>query len=109
MNAISVHGGLVLYVRSVTSEGINVLVANSPNLLTFIVTVNDGIYGRNDNIPVDLNQFKARLEKEFSHRQLCVFDNWEIAQVSYLDYVISYKQYIDKVHHNNTSLFSLWQ
>ena len=38
MSSISAHGGLVhvaLNVRSVTSEGISVLVTNSPNLLTF--------------------------------------------------------------------------
>ena len=42
MSTISAHGGLVhvvLCVRSVTSEGVTVLVRNSPNLLTFCARV----------------------------------------------------------------------
>lgn len=44
MNAISAHNGLihvVLYVNTVTSEGVSVLVSNSPKLIEFHASLFD--------------------------------------------------------------------
>ena len=44
MNSISAHGGLVhveLFVKSVTSKGITVLVTHSPELMIFHVFLDD--------------------------------------------------------------------
>ena len=54
MSTISAHGGLVhvvLCVRSVTSEGVTVLVRNSPNLLMLHAAIDDNkIYDSNNHI-----------------------------------------------------------
>ena len=101
MAAVSATGSLVhivLYVRSGTSEGVNILIANSTDLLKLAIIVRDGILGRN-NVTVYLNDFKAGLEKEFFPTDNCSSLAYNITQMSQLDHnynAISFKQYIDR-------------
>ena len=65
MAAVSATGSLVhIVLYCEISEGVNILNANSTDLLKLAIIVRDGILGRN-NVSVYLNDFKAGLEKEF--------------------------------------------
>ena len=71
LSAISAHGGLVhvvLYVSSVTSKGVSVLVRNSPKLMGFHATL------------YDVNFIYQYNVKQFSHRKLFVMGNFTIDQ-----------------------------
>ena len=60
----------MLCVRSVTSEGVTVLIRNSPNLLILHAVIGvDKIYDSNNHI-VKPEVLTTYLKQEFSHRQL---------------------------------------
>jgi len=68
MSSVSAHGGLVhvvFYVRSVTSEGVNRLVMNSPNLMTFHSYLVD-----EKNEIVKQKNLEDTLRAKFSRRKL---------------------------------------
>jgi len=98
MSSLSAHGGLVhvvLCVRSVTSEGIAVLVTNSPKLITFHAFLEQ----------VDENascEFGSRLKSKFSQRLLFILENYKVVQRD-LYFTIDFKEY-----ENSTDLLSLW-
>jgi len=98
MSSISFHGGLVhvvLRVRSVTSEGVMVLLKNSPNLLTFHVFSDNGA----------LEDLDEDLEATFlflvNNRKLFKYGSFEVARNGCLvDLKCRCKVYAD--------LFSFW-
>ncbi|XP_065888343.1 uncharacterized protein [Dysidea avara] len=98
---ISVHGGLehvVLYVRSVTSEGVTVLVKNSPSLMTFHVIAR--IFQHTETHErIDPNVLEMRIKQEYSQHRLFVFGSYIIKVDSWLDLLD---------HHRNSDLFSMW-
>jgi len=102
MNAISSHGGLVhvvLYVKSVTSEGVSLLLKNSPKLMGFHAT----LYG---NVNFDSIY---QVAKEFPHRQLFMMDNFTVCG----DRGWRCSRYIPSTdegekHQHITTLSSLW-
>jgi len=69
MSSISVRGGLVHVVLKVGSEGISVLVRNSPMLLTFHAVFNTGIFDK-DGTKVEPEFLNFQLKQEFSCRPL---------------------------------------
>ena len=76
MSSISAHGGLlhvVLYVRSVTSEGVTVLVVNSPNLLTFHSFI--------DTFELLDQDLKAALTKKTANRKLFKGGSYEVGEI----------------------------
>ena len=106
MTTISVHGGLVyvvLCVRSVTSEGVTVLVMNSPNLLMLHVAVS-GICDCNSD-KVQSETLESRLKQVFTHRQLFVIGSY-LVTMGYTDYEL--KTYPEWERWYNTDLGSLW-
>ena len=90
MSTISAHGGLVhvvLCVKSVTSEGVTVLVRNSPNLLTFHICID-----KLGNI--DKDNLEATLKEKL---KLLTMGSYELVQGIHL-----------KGSEHNTNLLSLW-
>ena len=87
MSTISAHGGLVhvvLCVRSVTREGIAVLVRNSPNLLILHAVIDDDkIYDCNNHI-VKPEVLTTYLKQEFSHRHLFSAGSYIVTNVRHL-------------------------
>ena len=105
MSTISAHGGLVhvvLCVRSVTIEGVTVLVRNSPNLITLQIVVDDGIYN-NGGTKLNPLEVEARVEKMLSCRYL---GHCEIVQCEnpYRDR----RECMDYKHSLSTDLYSIW-
>ena len=105
MSAISAHGGLVhvvFNVRSVTVEGITVLVTNSPKLITFHSVMHDGYFCAKE----EFISLKASLMRKFPHRQL-------FTAGSYIAYIGGnrYQRFhciTEEEQKCNTNLFSLW-
>jgi len=105
MNAISAHGLLihvVLYVRSVTSEGVTVLVRNSPNLITLHIIVDDGIYN-NSGAKLNPQEVETMVEKMLSCRFL---GHCEIVQCNNL--YRDRRECMDDQHSLSTDLYSMW-
>ena len=76
MSSISANGGLVhvvLCAKTVTSEGVIVLIENSLNLLTLHVAVYHGILGEKESLITPEN-FMAHLRQMFSNRKLFKLD-----------------------------------
>ena len=76
MASISAHGGLVhvvLYVRSITSEGITVMVMNSPNLLTCHVFI--------DTFELLDKNLEAALKKKLLYRKLFEGGSYQVGEV----------------------------
>jgi len=79
MDSTSAHGRLihvVLYVRSVTTEGIMVLVTNSPNLLTFNVFLDDDVFELLDQ------DLEANLRAKLSDRKLFKYGSYLVERAS---------------------------
>ncbi|XP_065882290.1 uncharacterized protein [Dysidea avara] len=105
MSSLSAHGGLVhvvLCVRSVTSEGITVLVVNSPKLMTFHVIIYQLLC---DNIGtgVNVSEFESKIKKDFSYRPLFKLERCKIIQ---RDLATNIDQ---QYYEHSTDLLSLWQ
>ena len=99
ISSISAHGRLihvVLYVRSVTSEGITVLVVNSPNLLTFQAFIDDDAFELLDQ------DLETNLKAKMSHRKLFKCGSYLVMEAS-SDLAIKHRW---KPHAN---LVSFWQ
>ena len=78
MSSISAHGGLVhveLFVRSVTSEGIILLVTNSPNLLTFHAFLDDQPFESLDQ------NLKATLKEKMCNQLLFTCDGYLVEEL----------------------------
>ena len=106
MSSISAHGGLihvVLCVKTVTSDGITVLVVNSPNLLTLHVSMYDGILDDKER-PIQPEESMVNLRQMFSHRKLFKFDGCILKSHRKPDDFI-FNQEKQKCY---TDLFSLW-
>ena len=76
MSSISAHGGLVhvvLNVRSVTSEGVTVLVTNSPNLLTFHAFI--------DTLELLDQDLEAALKKKVAHQRLFKGGSYKVGKI----------------------------
>ena len=80
MESVSAHGRLVhvcLYVRSITGDGITVLVENSPNLFTCHVSV-DYFY-TSPGVHLELEDFTVILKKKFLCRKLFTCGSYHLA------------------------------
>jgi len=100
MSTISAHGRLihvVLYVRSLTEEGIMALVTNSPKLRTLHVVIHGEIFDR-DGAILDPNVLENKISHMFHHRQLFATGYCTIMQ--------GYKRFVDEDF--STDLLSLW-
>ena len=100
MTTISAHCGLVnvvLRVRSVTSEGVTVLVENSPKLLILHLSIYDEIRSDKEERSISPGQFMANLKQIFSHRKLFMVNGCILKAVDYSIIPV-----------NDTDLFSLW-
>ena len=102
---ISAHGGLVhvvLNVRSVTREGVAVLIWNSPKLITFHSLVDQICDDKDgDKIEITAAVLKEKLKQNISGRQLFVIGSFQVETTCCCG------NHIEQRHHN-TDLFSLW-
>ena len=99
MRSISAHGGLVhveLFVRSVTSEGITLLVTNSSNLLTFHAFLDDEPFELLDQ------NLEAALKEKMSGRQLFRCGGYLVAE----SFSVVGIEHMDKSH---VDLVSFWK
>ena len=105
MSTISAHGGLVhvvLNVKSVTSEGVAILVANSPNLITIHIVVNAAVHGDKA-----IRKLETKIKRMFCHRHLFTSGSFTIERVSLMmHYEISTRICVKQRYY--TDLFSLW-
>jgi len=109
MSSVSAHGGLVhvvLNVRSITTLGINELVASSPKLLTFIANLCYTEVMDGNGVIAKLTVLEATLMKTFFHRQLFVLGGYSVEKRRTVHQY--YDPYVDQLHFN-TDLISLWQ
>ena len=111
IDTISAHGGLVhvlLYVSSVTSDGIAVFVRNSPNLITFHVMVRREIYNDTDTDKrIDPKELERRLKQENCQHHLFVqgscivkVENYGSRNLNVLDQIFDCQ--------THTDLISMW-
>jgi len=78
MSTISTHGGLIhvlLEVRSMASDGISILVRNSPKLMTFHATLH-GQIGDSNGANCGSTELEPSLRQELSQRQLSGCTVW---------------------------------
>ena len=106
MSSISAHGRLihvVLCVKTVTSEGVTVLVVNSPNLLTLHVSLCGGLLDDKERL-IQPKECIINLRQLFSHRKLFKFDGCILtSHCKSDDFRINQEK--QKYY---TDLFSLW-
>ena len=105
MSTMSAHGGLVhvvLNVRSVSVEGITVLVTNSPKLITFHSVMHDGYFGAKEAFV----SLKASLMRKFAYRPLFTAGSY-IAFIGGNRYQ-KFDCVTEEEQKCNTDLFSLW-
>ena len=111
MNMVSAHGRLehvVLYVNSVTSEGIAMLVSNSPNLVTFhLIVKNEICQHTGAHERVNSNVLDMRLKQEYSHHRLFLLGSF-IVKVANYGTVNLNKLNLLFDHLGNTDLISMW-
>ena len=82
MDTLSVHGKLVhvvMYVHSVTAEGVINLIANSPGLLTLIIVTHQHVYNE-QNVRVHAKDIRATVKKTFPHRKLFSVGDYRLLQ-----------------------------
>jgi len=106
MNSISAHGKLqhvVLCVKSVTSEGVCLLIANSPNLIMVHIVVNADIHSNKGT-----RKLEAKIKQKFFHRQLFTSGSFTIERVSLL-YHFEINTRICTKQWYYSDLFSLWR
>ena len=97
MSSISSHGRLVcvmFYVRSVTSEGITVLVTNSPNLLKLYVFVDDH--------KAELLDVETKLKTTMPNRKLFKCGGYQVEEI--VSHVAT-----EHAHKSPAELLSFWQ
>ena len=73
MNTMSAHGKLIhviMYVHSVTAEGIISLITNSPGLLTLIICTYQCVYNE-QCVKVFAKDIRATVKKTFFHIENC--------------------------------------
>ena len=105
LKVVSAHGGLVhvvLNVRSLTSDGIAILINDSPNLVTFHVIVNAAIHD-NKGTMIATEEIETRLKLTFSQRRVFTSGSYRVARAS-----TKLEDHIEIERHCNTNLFSLW-
>ena len=99
MNTISTHGGLlhvVFIVHFVTQSGIATLIENSPNLITCQVRIQP-------DAAVDPRDFRATLEKKYSHRKLFLHGSYCLVKGSIPQWQLFHLYALHNMH-----FFSLW-
>ena len=72
VQVLSAHGGLekiVLFVKSITTSAITILISNSPNLISLYIVTREPLYDDNDAIVVP-EDYKDTISKKFSNRKL---------------------------------------
>ena len=103
--AISAHGGLVhvvLYVQSVTREGVAALIWNSPKLITFHSLVDQICDDKDgDTVAIKALELKEKLKQNLSMRQLFVIGSFQVETSRCCGNHFEER-------HLNTDLFSLW-
>ena len=103
VEALSVHGGLecvVLYVNSITINGITTLISNSPNLVLLRIIMRMPLFSE-ERSEVD---YTERIRNMFPNQKLFVVGNFEVCYVQ--DY--SHKVSTHDVTLLDTHLNSLW-
>lgn len=102
MSSLSVHGGLVhvvLFVKSVTSKGISMLITNSPKLMIFHAFLYEVMtIGKQTR-----REFEALLKKGFSQHRLFKLGSYRTVLRDQL-YTDTHQQ----EYENSTDLLSLW-
>ena len=69
---LSAHGGLekvALFVKSITTSGINTLINNSPKLILLYIVTREPLCDDN-GVSVDQEDYKDAVSKRFSDRKL---------------------------------------
>jgi len=82
MDTISAHGRLVhviMYIRSVTAEGVINLITNSPGLLTLILVTHQHIYNE-QGLRVHAKDIKATVKKKFPYRRIFSVGDYRLLQ-----------------------------
>ena len=101
-SSLSAHGGLehvVLFVMSVTSEGIATLVRNSPKLMTFHSVLFEVVYVGG----CTRCEFESKLKEEFSQQQLFEVGSYKVVRRDQL-----YTDTDQQDYEHNTDLLPLW-
>ena len=104
MHMISWHGELehmILCVRSISINGIYVLIRNSPNLTSFCVFINQPLCNENGR-KLQSKDFKAKAKKEFCNHKLFTAGTFRVAVGNQF-----FSQY-DVLTELDTDLNSLW-
>jgi len=104
MDTVSAHGELthvILFVRSITAEGIDALVKNSRKLITFHVYMVEPIHGE-QGARLNLKVLKANLKERFPHRRLFTASGFKVVQGRTL------YQKSNVLRERNTDLQSMW-
>ena len=99
MNSISAHGGLVhveLFVKSVTSKGITVLVTHSPELMIFHVFLDDEPFELLDQ------NLEATLKETFTYRKLFICGSYVVEELL----SAAGMEYLDRIR---ADLVSFWK
>jgi len=106
MKSISAHGRLVhvvLCAMSVTSEGVTMFIANSPNLLSIHILVNGNIHNNKT-----IRKLETKIKQTFCQRQLFTSGSFTIERVSLMSYFETNTRICVKQQYY-TDLFSLWK
>ena len=72
LNMVSLHGGLehvVFYIQSLTINGIDMIIENSPKLLTFCIVTRQKLYDEH-GIRLNLKLYRSAIKKKYSQRSL---------------------------------------
>ena len=104
MNAVSAHGELthvVLFVKSITAEGIDALVTNSKKLITLHVYMVEPIHSE-EGARLNLKILKANLKDQFPYRRLFTASGFKVVQGRTL-----YRK-SNVLRERNTDLLSMW-
>ena len=69
---VSLHGSLehvVFYIQSLTINGIDMIIENSPKLLTFCIVTRQKLYDEH-GIRLNLKLYRSAIKKKYSQRSL---------------------------------------
>jgi len=105
LQAVSVHGGLVhvvLNVWSVSSDGLAVLIHNSPDLVTFHIVVDSALHDCKGTM-VSMEQVETKLKRKFPLRRLFKSGSYIVARA-----LTKLCDYMEVERQCNTDLCSLW-
>ena len=72
LNMVSAHGGLervIFYIQSLTTNGINIIIENSPKLVTFCIVTRQKLYDEH-GIRLNLKIYRSAMKKKYSRKYL---------------------------------------